>query len=142
MITNKTNPTKILHKELCYRIVGCIYDVRKNYGSGQKEKVYQNALAELFSLKNIPFHREVPIDILSNISGKPLGRYRLDFVIDDKVILEVKAMKFTPAKIAQQLYGYLRSTPYEVGYMVNFGSSNLFINRVILTNDRKSPIIR
>lgn len=132
-----TNTTKILHKELCYRIVGCIYDVRKKYGNGQKESVYQNALSEALSKISIPFKPEVPISIISVDSGKKLGNYRLDFVIDEKVIMETKAMKFTPVKIEQQLYSYLRSTQYEVGYLVNFGSTRLYIKRVILTNDRK-----
>ena len=132
-----TNKTNLLHGALCYQIVGCVYDVRNKYGSGQKESVYQNALAEALTQANLPFKPEVPIVILSVDTGKKLGNYRLDFVVDDKVIIETKAMKFTPTKIEQQLYSYLRSTPYEVGYLVNFGSTKLFIKRVILTNDRK-----
>lgn len=132
-----TNQTNILHKELCYRIVGCVYDVRNKYGSGQKESVYQNALAEALTHASVPFKPEVPIAITSVDSGKKLGNYRLDFVVDEKVIVETKAMKFTPTKIEQQLYSYLRSTTYEVGYLVNFGSTRLYIKRVILTNDRK-----
>lgn len=110
---------------------------KTNLLRGQKESVYQNALAEAFSQVNIPFESEVPIAIISVDSGKKLGNYRLDFVVDEKVIVETKAMKFTPTKIEQQLYSYLRSTSYEVGYLVNFGSTRLYIKRVILTNDRK-----
>lgn len=61
----------------------------------------------------------------------------LDFIIDKKIVLEVKAIKFTPPKIQQQLYSYLKSTPYEVGYLANFGSTELYLKRIILTNDRK-----
>lgn len=128
------------HKELSYQVIGAIYDVRNTYGSGQKEQVYQNALAEELEKRKIPFKREVGIKILSPASGKTMGSYKLDFVVDDKIIFEVKAMKFTPAKIEQQLYSYLRSTTYEVGYLVNFGSTRLYLKRVILTNNRK-PII-
>lgn len=136
--TNRTN--KLLHKDLSYKVVGCIYEVRNKYGSGQKEPVYQNALAEEFEKQKIPFTREVSIKILSPETGRSLGNYRLDFVIDEKIVVEAKAMTYTPAKIANQLYFYLRSTPYEVGYLVNFGSTNLYIKRVILTNDRKKQI--
>ena len=97
----------MLHGALCYQIVGCVYDVRNKYGSGQKESVYQNALAEALTQANLPFKPEVPIVILSVDTGKKLGNYRLDFVVDDKVIIETKAMKFTPTKIEQQLYSYL-----------------------------------
>lgn len=136
MKTNKTND-KLLHKDLSYKVVGCIYEVRNKYGSGQKEPVYQNALAEEFEKKKIPFKREVSIKILSPDTGRSLGNYRLDFVIDKKIVVEAKAMTYTLKKIANQLYSYLRSTPFEVGYLVNFGSTNLYIKRVILTNDRK-----
>ncbi|OGG04334.1 hypothetical protein A2Z33_04270 [Candidatus Gottesmanbacteria bacterium RBG_16_52_11] len=136
--TNRsTNQANILHKELCYMVVGCLYDVRNLYGSGQKELVYQNALAELLAKNKLPFEREVLIKIRSKLSDKTLGNYRLDFVIDKKIIVEIKVMKFTPDKIQNQLFSYLFSTTYEVGYLVNFGSSRLYLKRVILTNDRK-----
>lgn len=134
--TNKTD-RGFLHKELCYKVIGCIYDVRNTYGSGQKESVYQNALAEKLEKEKIPFEREVPVKILSQDTGKTLGFYKLDFIVDKKVVVEVKAVKFTPAKMEEQLYAYLRSTPYEVGYLVNFGSTKLYLKRIILTNDRK-----
>lgn len=124
---------KFPHKELSYSLVGAIYNVRNTYGSGQKELVYQNALAEELQDLRIPFEREISIPIKSTKTGKTLGRYQLDFVVDGKIIVEVKAMRFTPSKIEQQLYSYLKSTPYQVGYLVNFGSSELYIKRVILT---------
>lgn len=133
----KTNQTNILHKELSYKLVGCIYTVRNSYGSGQKEIVYQNALAETFDQEKLPYQREARIAIRSIHSGKVLGTYTLDFVVDAKIIVETKALKFLPRKTEQQLYSYLRSTPYEVGYLVNFGSPRLYCKRIILTNDRK-----
>lgn len=136
--TNTTSNSKILHKELCYRIVSCIYEVRNLYGSGQKEMVYQNALAESFQKAKLPFTREVSISITSQLTQKTLGSYRLDFIVNDKIIVETKSLKFTPDKMENQLYSYLRSTPYEVGYLVNFGSTKLYLKRIILTNDRKA----
>jgi len=132
-----TDETDFLYKDLTYAIIGCFYEVRNAYGSGQKELVYQNALAESLDSRRIPFLREVSIPIRSLTTGKTLGTYRLDFVIDGKVVVEAKAMKFTPRKIEQQLYGYLRSTPYQVGYLVNFGGTELYFKRILLTNDRK-----
>ncbi len=77
------------------------------------------------------------ISILSLETGKKLGNYRIDFIIEDKVIVEVKAIKFTPVKISQQIFSYLKSTSYEIGYLVNFGASQLYFKRYILTNNRK-----
>lgn len=138
MKTDKTDNDGFLHRELSYSLLAAVFEVRNSYGSGQKELVYQNALAETLAEKEISFQREIVIQIRSSKSGKILGNYRLDFVLDGKICVEVKAMKFTPSKIEQQLYGYLKSTPYEVGYLINFGSIKLFWKRVILTNDRKT----
>lgn len=124
---------KFLYKELSYKLVGAFYNVRNTYGSGQKELVYQNASAKELEDLGIPFEREVPISIKSVKTGKTLGKYQLDFVVDGMIIVEVKAMKFTPQKIEQQLYSYLKSTPYQVGYLVNFGSSKLYLKRIICT---------
>jgi len=122
-----------LYPKLSYLLLGCIYDVRNTYGNGQKELVYQNALAEKLKLAKIPFKKEVNISIKSEDTGRTLGSYKLDFVVDKKIIVEAKALKFTPSKIQQQLYSYLKSTPYKLGYLVNFGSTKLYFKRVILT---------
>src|SRR3990172_1774277 len=124
---------KLLHGRLTEQIIGFCYEAHRQYGSGQKESVYQNALEEKFSAKKILFKREAPITVLSEDTGNRLGSHRLDFFIDEKVILKIKAIKFTPAKLEQQLYSYLRNSPYKVGLMINFGSSRLFVRRVILT---------
>lgn len=132
MTTDKADT--FLYKDLSYKVVGAIYNVRNSYGSGQKEIVYQNALSEELDSLGIFYRREVPISIKSVKTNKTLGNYKLDFVIDEKIVIETKAIKFTPVKIEQQLYSYLRSTPYLIGYLVNFGSTNLYFKRVILTN--------
>lgn len=138
--TNQTNTTKLLYPELSYKVIGCIYETRNMYGSGQKEIVYQNAFAEFLEKKHIPYKREVTITIRSQLTGKPLGTYRLDFVVEGRIVIEAKAVKFLPAKMENQLYSYLISTEYEIGYLVNFGSTELFLKRIILTNDRKHLI--
>src|SRR3989344_8054157 len=135
-MTNLTNKkVQLLHKYLSYKLMEAVFEVRNTYGSGQKESVYQNALAEILNFKSIPFEREVQINILSEESGKKFGNYRLDFVVDGKICLETKAIKFTPVKIEQQLYGYLKSTPFEVGYLVNFGSTRLYWKRIIFRSE-------
>ena len=132
-VKSASTPDRFLYRALSYKLVGAMYNVRNSYGSGQKELVYQKALAEELDELNIPYKREASISIKSVKTGKALGSYKLDFIVDEKIIVEAKAMKFTPKKIEQQLYSYLRSTPYKVGYLVNFGSTSLYLKRVILT---------
>jgi len=124
---------ELLYGNLTEKIIGLCFDVHRQYGSGQKESIYQNALEEKLELNNIPFNKEVDISIKSEDSGKRLGNHRLDFVIEDKVVVETKAIKFTPVKLEQQLYSYLKNSDYKVGLMINFGSSRLYVRRIILT---------
>ena len=123
----------LLHGDLTERVIGLCYEVHHQYGSGQKESVYQNALEEKLSREKIPFQREVGVSIQSEDTGKTLGSHRMDFVIDGKVVVETKAIKFTPVKLEQQLFSYLKNSGYSVGLMVNFGSSKLYVRRIILT---------
>lgn len=124
---------KLLYGELTEEIIGLCYMVQYQYGSGQKESVYQNALSEKLEQRGIPFKREIVISIKSEESGKKLGSHRLDFIIDNKVVVETKAIKFTPKKLEQQLFSYLKNSQYQVGLMINFGSSKLYVRRIILT---------
>ncbi len=130
-IRNKSG--ELLHGNITEKLIGICYEIHNQYGSGQKETVYQNALEEKLTMNKLPFEREVPISIKSEDTGKKLGSHRLDFVVDDKVVVETKAIKFTPVKLEQQLYSYLKNSFYKVGLMVNFGSSRLYVRRIILT---------
>ena len=130
-IKNKSG--ELIFGDLTEKIIGLCFEVHRQYGSGQKESVYQKALEEKMKLKEIQFKKEVDIAIKSEDSGKRLGNHRLDFLVDDKVIVETKAIKFTPIKLEQQLFSYLKNSKYPVGLMVNFGSSKMYIRRIILT---------
>jgi len=127
----------ILHKELSYKLQGSFMEIRNILGSGHKEIVYRNALIEEFLSRKIVFEKEKSISILSPKSGKIIGHYRVDFLIDGKIIVEIKAVDMIPKNFIDQLYSYLRNSEYELGYFVNFKSPRLYIKRIIFTNDRK-----
>lgn len=130
-VRNKTG--RLLHGNITQKIIGFCYEIHTQYGSGQKESVYQNAFEEKLVLSKIPFSRERSISIKSEDTGRKLGSHRLDFVVDEKVVVETKAITYTPLKLERQLYSYLRNSSYKVGLMVNFGSSKLYVRRVVLT---------
>jgi len=130
--------TNLLYKDLSYQVQGAMIEVRKGLGSGHKESVYQKALAEEFNLRGIGFEREKSIKIFSPKTGKILGMYRPDFIIDNKIILEVKVSLNLPSHLVNQLYDYLRNSDYELGYLVNFASARLYIKRFIFTNNMKT----
>lgn len=132
------NKVDLIYKELSYKLQGCLIEVRKGLGPGHKEVVYQNALSEELNLNGIYFEKEKDIPILSPKTGRRIGNYRADFLIDEKIIVELKAVDVIPKNFIDQIYSYLKNSEYELGYFVNFKSSPLYIKRIIYTNDRKN----
>src|SRR3989344_5840280 len=128
---------KLLYEKLSYEVRGAVMEVRRNFGSGCKEIIYSNALIEEFKSREINFEKEKDIKIYSPKTGKVIGHYRPDFLIDNRIILEIKAVDLIPKNFIDQLYSYLRNSEYQLGLFVNFKSPRLYIKRIIYTNDRK-----
>lgn len=129
----------MIYADMTYQIRKAVFTVYNSLGFGHKEEVYQKALEKEFSLLPIPYKREVPLRVLYR--GELVGSYRPDFVIADKIILEIKAVNFMPKEFEAQLIHYLKSTGFQLGLLVNFGSPKLIIKRFVWTgNPRKSKI--
>ncbi|MFA5777815.1 MAG: GxxExxY protein, partial [Parcubacteria group bacterium] len=80
---------KLIYPELSYKIVAALYEVQKNLGGGYQEKYYQKALAKEFNIKKIKYTGQLPIEL--RYKDESLGRYFLDFLIEDKIVLEIKS---------------------------------------------------
>jgi GxxExxY protein len=133
-----TTNKKLIYADLSYSIRGAIFTVYNNLGFGHKEQVYQKALAQEFNERNIPFEREVNLEVkYKNIH---VGNYRPDFIVDQKIILELKAVEFIPKTYEQQLLHYLKSTNYQLGLLINFGASKLYIKRLVWTLDPRKSV--
>ncbi len=128
---------EILYKELSYVIVGCIFDLRKQYGPGQKEIIYQRLLIEKLNGKGLKVEKEKRINIISQDTGVKIGTYQPDLVVDDKIVIELKSSKFSGQNDERQLYYYLRNSRYELGILVNFSTPQLYLKRIIYMNERK-----
>jgi hypothetical protein len=129
--------TDLLYPDLSYKIRGAIMNVANKYGKGLKENIYQKALAEEFDKLGIKYLQQKRITIYSLETSKPLGVYVPDFLIEDKIILEIKATDFIIPKDVQQQLSYLKASKYELGFLANFSTPKLYIKRSIYTNDRK-----
>jgi len=112
-----------LYKELTYKIRGAIYEVYNTLGPGFKESVYHRALAKEFTLRKIPFGEKKRLPIL--FKGEEVGIYEPDFMVDKRVLIEIKAVPKMPKLYETQLFYYLRGTEYKLGFLVNFGGSKL-----------------
>jgi len=109
----------LLYKNLVYKIQGALFEIYKTLGAGFKELIYQNAIEEELNRQNILFEREYSLKI--KYKGKLVGFYKPDFIIEDKIILEIKAVLEMPVYFETQLFNYLKATNYKLGLLVNFG---------------------
>ena len=130
----------LLYKELSYEIRGAAIEVKKNYGPGHKEVLYQRAFAEELGLRKINYEQEKAIRVYSPKTKKVICSYQPDFIIEDKIIVELKALEQMPHRMIDQLYSYLRNSKYELGFLINFNSGGVDIERVIYTNDNKKHV--
>lgn len=133
----KKRQAKLLYPKLSYVIQGCIFDVRKQYGPGQKEVIYHRLLEEKMKGSKLKVVREKRINIYSQDTGKVVGSYQPDFLVGNKVLLEIKSTRFTTKQDKKQLYYYLRNSEYELGYLVNFSTPELYMKRIVYSNTRK-----
>ena len=133
---------KLIEGALTGSIIESFYEVYRELGYGFLEHVHVSALEVEFRLRNIAYVREVGSRIY--YKDQPLCTCRLDLIVEDKVIVEVKSTEILPAPSLRQLQNYLRSTDYEVGLLLHFGPEPKFYRR-ILTNDqkqKKNPLFR
>lgn len=120
----------LLYKELTDKIIKAAYTVHNELGCGFLEKVYQEALAIQMTEMNIPFEREKHLNVFYH--GKCLQcDYIADFVVDDKVILELKAVTEMDNVFKAQTINYLKITGYKVGFLMNFGQEEFQFKRFV-----------
>jgi GxxExxY protein len=126
---------ELLHKDLTEAIIKTFYDVYNELGYGFLEKVYQNAM--YIELKARGFNVEAQKQIKVYYKGQEVGLYYADLVVNDTIILELKAAEVIIEEFEWQLINYLRGTDKEVGLLLNFGKKPEF-RRKVFENSRKN----
>ena len=123
------------HEELTYRIIGAAMAVHRRLGPGHRrlgpghrEGIYQRALAEELTSQGIPFEAEKSLPVCDG--ERLLGYYIPDFIVDDKVIVEIKAFATVHQEYLGQVITYLNHTGLPVGLLINFGERSLRPRRV------------
>ena len=124
----------LLHKSITDVILKVYYEVYNELGYGFLEKVYQNAM--YFELKSLGYKVEAQQQIKVYFKRQLVGEYYSDLLVEDKVIVELKATELLMNVHVAQIMNYLKATPIEVGILLNFGEEPEF-KRIIYTNDRK-----
>ena len=124
----------LLHQDLTSLIIKTFYEVYNELGYGFLEKVYQNSL--YLELKNKGLKVEAQKRIAVFYKGTEVGEYYADLMVEDTIILELKAADYIVKDFENQILNYLRATDCEVGLLLNFGKKPEF-KRKIFENNRK-----
>ena len=127
---------ELKYKDITEKIIGASFEVHKFLGNGFQEVIYQRALAYEMNQANLEFQREIEQDIYYRDLPEPIGRRRADFVVEGKVLVELKAIKELEDVHLAQALNYLKAYKLEVGLLINFGSKSLTFKRLVLSNPR------
>jgi len=127
----------LLHQSITDAILKVYYEVYNELGFGFLEKVYQNAM--FLELKSRGFKVEAQKQIKVYFKKQLVGEYYSDLLVEDKVIIELKACELLMNAHVAQIMNYLKATPIKVGMLLNFGEEPEF-KRLIYTNNRKNNL--
>ena len=129
MTTNITNKEKIIYPELSYILMGILFEIQNKLGTKYQEKHYQKAIEIKLKTLKIPYKREKRAEL--EFENEKLGDFFVDFIIDNKIVLELKKVwKITQDDIKQVLR-YLKATGLKLGIIANFKYQRLEFRRVL-----------
>lgn len=119
-----------LYKDLTYKIIGCAMEVHRELGPGFIESVYEAALLEELKTQGLKFQNQYPFQVI--YKNKPIKGFQLDLVVEDKIVVELKAIKQLGNAERAQLLSYLKASGIKVGLLINFGQASLIHERMVL----------
>lgn len=120
---------EIVEKDLSYKIVGALMKVHTALGSGYQEKYYQKAIAIELQLQSIGYKEQLHIPL--EYEKESIGKYFIDFLIEDKIVLEIKATKTLYPRDYRQVRAYLKCNDLRLGILANFGKKSLEYKRIL-----------
>ena len=120
---------EIIYPELSYKICGSLFYVHNKLGRFRKEKEYADALEIVFKESKIPYEREFRID--NEILDQKFSLYRFDFIVDDKLIIELKSRAIVSKDDYYQFKRYLQAKKLKLGLLVNFRDKYLKPKRIL-----------
>lgn len=123
---------ELKYKDITEKIIGASFEVHKFLGNGFQEVIYQWALAWEFVQAGLSYSREIEQEIFYKELQEPIGTRRVDFVVEGKVLVELKAVIGLEDVHLAQVLNYLKAYKLEVGLLINFGSKSLTFKRLVL----------
>jgi len=123
------NKITLIYKDECYQIIGVCFEVYNKIGYGHKEKFYQEAIAQGFQEKKIEFKRELKAKV--RFKEKDLGVYYFDFLVFDKIVVEIKKRNYFSIKDINQLRAYLKAVRLKLGLLIHFTNTGVKYRRIV-----------
>lgn len=120
---------ELVYPELSYKIVGILFEVYNTMGPGLHEKNYQRAISVGFENKNLDFREQVYTPLI--FQDNKVGSYFLDFLVENKIVLEIKKGDRFSRNNIEQILAYLKSNNLKLGMLVNFGKNELKYKRIV-----------
>jgi len=108
---------------LTERIIGAAIEVHRELDPGLLESIYEEALCHEFEHQKVNYERQVPVDVY--YKGKAIKGFKLDLLVEDEVVVELKAVQLPPKLSLSQTISYLKATKLKRGLIVNFGEKRL-----------------
>ncbi len=118
----------LIYPELSYKLIGFAYKIDNEIGFGQTEKVYGDAFEKLLQNAGIPFEREVYWPI--KIDGKVIAKRYFDFLVDSKIIVEVKTGTYQYKEVCNQVFGYLNASKLSLGLVIRYTRNGVYTKRI------------
>lgn len=131
---------ELKYRDITEKIIGSAFEVHKFLGNGFQEVIYQRALAHEMSITGLEYAREIEQEIYYKDLTEPIGTRRADFVVEGKVLVEIKAIVALEDVHLAQALNYLKAYKLEVGLLINFGAKSLEFKRLILSESRMKQI--
>ncbi|MFC2188353.1 GxxExxY protein [Fulvivirgaceae bacterium LMO-SS25] len=123
---------ELKYKEITEKVIGASFEVHKFLGNGFQEVIYQRALAYEMSNAGLDFAREIEQEIFYKEMEEPIGTRRADFLVEGKVLVELKALSQLEDVHLAQVLNYLKAYKLKVGLLINFGGKSLTFKRLVL----------
>jgi len=120
---------KVIYPQLSYKIIGILYKVYNKIGFGYQEKYYQRALKVELEKQKIIFKEQFPISL--RYDQVNIGKYYIDFLIDNKIVLELKTEERFYDRDYRQILSYLKSTKLKLGILARFSKKGVYYRRIL-----------
>jgi GxxExxY protein len=130
--TQQLRRKDLIEPELSYKIIGILFDVYNVLGPGYSEAYYQKAIAIALRDASVDFQKEILLPV--EFHGKLLGRQRCDFLVADKILLEIKKGNEFSRHNIEQVLNYLRASGLQLAILVNFSHKGILFKRIVNTD--------